>query len=376
MLQTFDGLVIAIIVLLMALIGGVIIADQPVQGAHPSILFVRLDDEIRDQLFALSSEPNRLTDDWDSEVASSDARQLTDATMGIWDFTTAADGSRLVYSSLNRDGSSDLWEIRDGQTKAKLLLQCPGIACNGPALSPDGQFLAYAQRNAITSDASGGLAPPRLWLLNLKTGDTASIFPDTQEIGFSPSWSASSSWISYLSPQSGNVRLFNLRDGRRGEIESKSGESGVWHPVDDKLLATIMRQIEGQYWIHVHVFDPATDTLVNLSGNGEAVEDRSASWSPDGGSIAFRRKELTGLGATLGNQLWIMQSDGSDARALTADADFDHGQPVWSPDGNRLIYHRFPLKGPDIVLSVWSLDVNSGEQIEILRPGQRPVWWH
>ena len=79
------------------------------------------------------------------------------------------------------------------------------------------------------------------------------------------------------------------------------------------------------------------------------------------------------LEAALGSSIDPVQ--GTEAWAAAAALDFDHGQPQWSPDGRYLLYHRFPLRGPDIVLSLWVLDVETGEQVEIIRPGQRPIWW-
>jgi TolB protein len=136
----------------------------------------------------------------------------------------------------------------------------------------------------------------------------------------------------------------------------------------------VLRQLGEQYVVHLLLIDVKTNEQRNLSGEQNLVDDGSPAWSPDGTQIAFRRKELEGATATLGKQLWLMRGDGSDARALTADPAFDHGQPVWSPDGRYLLFHKLPLKGPNITLSVWVMDMQNGEQWEVVRPGQRPVW--
>ena len=141
-----------------------------------------------------------------------------------------------------------------------------------------------------------------------------------------------------------------------------------------QLLMNVMRQLDAQYVVHLLLIDVNTNQQRNLSGETALVEDGSPAWSADGAWIVFRRKELTGPTATLGKQLWLMRGDGSQARALTADPAFDHGQPTWSPDGRYLLFHKLPLKGPDITLSIWVIDTQIGEQWEVARPGQRPVW--
>jgi Tol biopolymer transport system component len=69
-----------------------------------------------------------------------------------------------------------------------------------------------------------------------------------------------------------------------------------------------------------------------------------------------------------------MAADGGDAQPLTADAAFDFGSTSWSPDGRYLLFHRLPLKGPDITLSVWVMEFATGQMWEVARPGQRPQW--
>ncbi|MBX3014525.1 MAG: hypothetical protein KF832_23605 [Caldilineaceae bacterium] len=96
--------------------------------------------------------------------------------------------------------------------------------------------------------------------------------------------------------------------------------------------------------------------------------------TPPTSTSAKRSKRLRWLLTVPGKQLWLMRSDGREAKALTSEAAFDFGPPLWSPDGRYLLFHKLPLQGPDITLSVWILEATSGRTWQVASPGQRPQW--
>lgn len=297
---------------------------------------------------------------------------LTNAAEGVWDFTSDPARSFVVFSALRRDGGADLWRAEPGD-EASLLLACAEAACSTPAFSRDGTLLAYSQR-AVTGQTVAMINPPRLWLLDVATGESAALFADGQRLGFDPVFSSDGSWLSYVAPVEQGIGLVNLQDGKEILLSSGTGENGAWHPNHPEIVTSHVMTASAMYYTHLIATNVESGTRNDLSGADAAVFDDSPAFSPDGDWIAFRRKIAEGEGATPGKQIWIMRTDGSEARALTASAEHDHAPPQWSSEGTRLTFHRYNLRNAPIILAVMVYDIESNLYWEAVTPGQEPQW--
>ena len=94
---------------------------------------------------------------------------------------------------------------------------------------------------------------------------------------------------------------------------------------DDGVCAIWKMRANGN---HMHALTPYIDGL-----NDEAV-DFNLSISPNGRWIAFTRFFEGGFAA----RIVLMRIDGSDAHPITP-AWIEGGQPDWSPDGQRIVFH-------------------------------------
>ena len=125
-----------------------------------------------------------------------------------------------------------------------------------------------------------------------------------------------------------------------------------------------------QFVTQLFLYDLASESLTNISPD-EGFENTLAAWSPDGNLIAVVRRDLS---VTRGDQIWIMNADGSDARILTNDADALHGSLNWSPDGKYLLYELYALEAFPFASRLQVLDVVSGEVQDLGIEGFNPKW--
>ena len=91
--------------------------------------------------------------------------------------------------------------------------------------------------------------------------------------------------------------------------------------------------------------------------------DAMPRWRPDGRSIAFV-SDRDG-----GDNLWLMNADGSGARRLTNEVDNTLSSPAWTPDGEYLVVRRFgPYPTQENYLTnvpLWMYHVNGGSGTQL-----------
>lgn len=297
---------------------------------------------------------------------------LTDVATDVLDFAVAPDGSQITYAVLEQTAASSLWLMNADGSEPREILACPDASCSRPVWLPDGRRLIYERRNIPFPGAPPG--NPRLWWLDLFTGETVPVFQDNQLLGLFVTVSPDGAWLSFVSPLEQGIELYNLQDGSGKLIPNRMGTAVSWSP-DSRRIALADIVTDGQDWsILAYAIEVATDETVTLSqplAEGVGMDDSNPVWSPDGRHIAFSRKEPR---TPMGRQIWLMQPDGRNSRPLTGEPDLHHSQHSWSPDGQTLLYQRYNLKELYAQPGVWILDVSTGQATEIAFPATQPAW--
>lgn len=89
-------------------------------------------------------------------------------------------------------------------------------------------------------------------------------------------------------------------------------------------------------WDDLYVMDADGGNVRQLTDT-PAASEHDAAWSPDGGQIVYDRAEIAADGKRQRAQIWIIDADGSHARALTAGTSRNL-RPAWSPDGSTIAF--------------------------------------
>jgi Tol biopolymer transport system component len=309
-----------------------------------------------------------------------DIQRITDE-MGVLDYSADSRGMIFYVSAENLQGGVSLYQINragmatSGEVAYQIeqLLDCGAAQCRSPAVSLDDQYLAYEY---ILPSVSEAATPAQIWMLDLTTRVAAPIGLETHET-VQPSWS-STGWLAYYDRTSQGYEVYNPQNQERFFLPNQTGQPGVWSPEGAYYLApeVTITQFPGGTEAGVSqliLYDVQTQTGENLSGY-DFVEDVEPIYAEDGSMIIFTRKFLDAQYWSLGRQIWTMNADGSGARAITSEADYNHYDLAISRDGQKIAYVRFNQAKLADPPELWMVDVDGHNPVQLVIKGYSPLW--
>lgn len=241
-----------------------------------------------------------------------DARQVTaDGYLNLmprW----SADRRFLIFTAYRSRNTQDIDMIELATGKRWTLISKHGLNIT-PALSPDGNFLAFASSEDGNSEIYKQDTRSKEFtrLTNNPSGD------------LSPSWSPSGREIAFVSDRSGGPQIYIMSaDGsnlRRFTYEGDYNAAPAWSPKGN-WIAYVCRTPRREYKICLMSPDGQKREQVTT---GPGLDD-SPSWSPDGRHLVFS-SIIDGK-----SHIYMINADGKDQERITFDG-VQNSSPSWSP---------------------------------------------
>lgn len=148
-----------------------------------------------------------------------------------------------------------------------------------------------------------------------------------------PSWSPDGKKITFVSMRNGGRNQIHVMDSNGENIrritEGAFDLNPAWSP-DGRTIAYGGREM-GEENRKIHLIVPDGTNRRRLAGDIQSW-DMAAAWSPDSQRIAF----LSSRGIW-GNEIYVMDADGTNQQRLTRDG-WDDRDPAWSPDGSKIVF--------------------------------------
>jgi len=243
---------------------------------------------------------------------------------------------------------------------------------NDPQLSPDGAWVAYT---VSSIDSSKDKSDTDVWMVSWDGSQNIRL-TSTPDGESSPRWSPDGRYLAFVSGrQEGKGGQIWLLDRRGGEAQRLTQVRGgiseyAWSP-DAKQLALVVdeetdslaakdtaekktpkpividryefkRDVVGYLGTkrsHLVLFDVAMKKVDTLTRG--LSDDESATWSPDGKSIAFVRTPTDDPNEVQNSDVYVIEARaGAVAKRLTTFEGPDQGRLSWSPDGKWIAFTR------------------------------------
>ena len=209
-----------------------------------------------------------------------------------------------------------------------------------PAVSPDGRRLAFIRQ---LSDWNY-----ELLVADLRDGNSAAAprrLAGSHQFLTSPLWTANGQEIVYVEGEgTGMTRIYRVR----ASGGSPTQLTGIGEYVRDiGIAANGRRLIFSRSFRDYNIWRMAMPAAGNPSATPRKLiastrYETSPAYSPDGKRIAFSSNR----GGV--RQIWVADSDGSNAMALTNFSAGTAGSPTWSPDGQTIAFDARPESSADV----------------------------
>src|SRR4051812_5223270 len=176
---------------------------------------------------------------------------------------------------------------------------------------------------------------------------------------------------------SGHFQLFTVRadgSGLRKLTSLPAGRDAYfpdWSPDGTRIAFTIATKSGAQIWSI-----KADGSGLHQMTHSAALISVTPRWSPDGRRILLARSKPGGF---CGDEIttfslchiWVMDSDGSNAKQLTHNPRFSDFDPEWSPDGARI---AFDSQRGARFSSLWVMNAD-GSSARAISPPNVQVGW-
>ncbi len=255
------------------------------------------------------------------------------------------------------------------------------------ALSPDGRHIVYSLTEYDMQKNSGHT---EIWLVPTSGGEPQQLTRHDKSSSL-PRWTPDGKAVTFLSSRQGSSQIYTLPidggeaqqltdapvdiddyilspDGKKiafsakvfasaktvqesADMDKEREDSPVKARVIDHLLFRSWNRWTDGKRTHVFVVDRDGGTIVDLTpGEFDAPPldlggHQDYVFSPDGTELAFVSNHTDMPAANTNNDIFLVPITGGEAVALTADNEAVDNQPMYSPDGQYIIYKAMKRPG-------------------------------
>ncbi len=297
---------------------------------------------VRDPLIVYLLTKDNQSSLWTMDLNNNPAQRISPKDIKIISFDASYDGEFIVFASVNEQRGINLWRISRTGNDASILLDCGRDRCTTPSISPNGTRIAYS-REAAGPGPDLPFGSPRIWILDLLSGQNSALYEDQQILGYGPTWSPDSTKLASFDGLADLIRLFDLKTKQQYIFPSNTGGPITWSPDSTKMLFTKIEQKEDGLRSLVRIADiPLNDSSTLIGAKDERdYSYYSLAWSPVEDSVVLGFRMSDDKPAQV---FWLFDPGILDGIIIADQPDYTYNSPRWDPWGSALIFQQFKLR--------------------------------
>ena len=255
---------------------------------------------------------------------------------------------KIVFAS-DRDGDYDIWMMNPDGTNHDKLIDTGGND-HSPRISPDGLRIAFC------SDFSGN---SEIYLMNVNGTNLVNLTNNGSEDG-SPDFSPDGTQIAFISDRSGKYDIW-VMDSSGGNLTQVTDLPCItncpcFSPDGEKIVFGHRPNNPGsEFYNDLYEVDLSNNNVTQLTSMGGS--DAYPRFSEDGFQIVYNHCE-----SNWHDQVYLMDSDGSNIQEITTGTSWNNMMPCFSPDDQNIVFYAEGYLGD---YELYRMDSSGGNWVQL-----------